>query len=49
MTYFVKKGLVESCILSFQFMDLFIELCFNVGTFNLQVLEGIHTSLYNLW
>lgn len=49
MTYFVKEGLVEGCILSLQLMDLFVELGFNVGTFDLQVLEGVHTSLHNLW
>lgn len=49
MTYFVKKGLVEGCILSLQFMDLFVELCLNVSAFDLQVLQGVHTSLDNLW
>lgn len=49
MTYFIEEGLVEGCILSFQFMYFFVELCLNVGTFDLQVLQGINASLYNLW
>lgn len=49
MTYFVEEGLVEGCVLSLQFMYFFVELCLDVGTFYLQVLEGVYTSLYNLW
>lgn len=49
MTYFVKEGLVEGCILSLQFMYFFVELGLDVSTFDLQVLEGVNTSLYNLW
>lgn len=49
MTYFVEEGLVEGGVLSLQFMYFFVELCLDVGTFHLQVLEGVHTSLHNLW
>lgn len=35
VTYFVKEGLVEGCVLSLQFMYFFIELGLNVGTFHL--------------
>lgn len=49
MTYFVEEGLVEGCILSLQFMYFLIEFGFNVGTFDLQVLQCVYTSLYNLW
>lgn len=48
-TYFVEQGLVEGRVLSLQFMYFFVELCLNVGTFDLQVLQGVYTSLYNLW
>lgn len=47
--YLVKKGLVEGSILSLQFMDLFIKFGLDVCTFNLQVLEGVDASFYNLW
>lgn len=49
MTYFVEEGLVEGCVLSLQFMNFLVELGLNVGAFDLQVLEGVYTSLYNLW
>lgn len=49
MTYFVEEGLVEGCVLSLQFMDFLVELGLNVGAFDLQVLEGVHASLYDLW
>lgn len=49
MTYFVEQGLVEGCVLSLQFMNFLVELGLDVGAFDLQVLEGVHTSLHDLW
>lgn len=48
LTYFVKEGLVERCVLSLQLMDFLVELCLDVGALDLQVLQGVDASLHNL-
>lgn len=37
-SYLVKEGLVQSSVLSFKFVYFLVELGFDVGTFDLQVL-----------
>lgn len=47
-SYFVKERLVEGGVLPLQFVDFFVELGFDLGTFDLQVLQGVNASLDNL-
>lgn len=46
--YLVKDGLVEASILPLELMDFFIELGLYVGALELEPLQGINSSLYDL-
>lgn len=48
-SHLVEERLIQSGVFSLQFVDFFVELCFDVGAFDLEVLKSINASLHHLW
>lgn len=48
-SHLVEERLIQSSVFSLQFMHFFVELCFDVSAFDLEVLKGINASLHHLW
>lgn len=47
-SHLVEERLIQSCVFSLQFVHFFVELCFDVGAFDLEVLKGVNASLHHL-
>lgn len=48
-SHLVEERLIQSSVFPLQLVHFFVELCFDVSAFDLEVLKGINTSLHHLW